>query len=93
MFILSADPRGRFRHFSRFMVLAYSLPVWAYFAVQLRSIKLLLGWFLLLTANIAMFRLGEAIDTGRIRLGILMLYGTLFIGLTLIGLYGLLRLF
>jgi hypothetical protein len=96
MFILNAaDPGGRFvlRHISRFIVLAYSLPIWAYYAVQLRSIKLLFGWLLLLVANVAMFRLGEAIDSGRIRLGILVLYGTLFVGLILIGLYGLLKFF
>jgi hypothetical protein len=96
MSILNAvDPRGSFvlRHISRFMVLAYSLPVWAYYAVQYRSSKLLFGWFLLLMANIAMFRLGEAIDSGRIRLGILVLYGTLFISLILVGLYGLLKFF
>jgi hypothetical protein len=91
----AADPRGSFvlRHISRLMVLAYSLPVWAYYAVQLRSIKLLFGCFLLLMANVAMFRLGGAIDSGQIRLGILALYGTLFISLILVGLYGLLQFF
>jgi hypothetical protein len=96
MYILNAAyPRGGFvsRRISRFMVLAYSLPVWAYYVVQLRSIKLLLGWLLLLVANVAMFRLGEAIDSGRIKLSILVLYGTLFISLILMGLYGLLQFF
>ena len=32
------------------MALLYSLPVWAYYVIQLRSIRLLLGWLLLLGA-------------------------------------------
>jgi hypothetical protein len=76
----------------RFMALVYSLPIWAYHAVQLRSIKLLLGWLLLLAANFAMFRYGAAIDSGRIRHRILLLpYGALVISLLLIGLYGILQ--
>jgi hypothetical protein len=76
----------------RFMALVYSLPIWAYHAVQFRSIKLLLGWLLLLAANFAMFRYGAAIDSGRVQHRILLLpYGALVISLILIGLYGILQ--
>jgi hypothetical protein len=75
----------------RFMALVYSLPIWAYHAVQLRSMKLLLGWLLLLAANFVMFRYGAAIDSGRVRRILLLPYGALVISLLLIGLYGILQ--
>jgi hypothetical protein len=91
----SIDPRLRLlvTRIPRFMALLYSLPVWAYYVIQLRSIRLMLGWLLLLAANFAMFRYGAAIDSGRVRPRILLLYGTLFTSLILVGLYGLLLFF
>lgn len=96
MFILNVTglcERYVWNNFSRFVVLAYSLPVWAYYLVQLRSAKLLLGWLMLLAGNVVMFRFGASIDSGRVRRSTLVLYGTLFISLILLGLYGLLQLF
>lgn len=76
----------------RLIALVYSLPIWAYHAVQFRSIKLLLGWLLLLAANFAMFLYGAAIDSGRVHHRILLLpYGALVISLILLGLYGILQ--
>jgi hypothetical protein len=92
--INTADHHRRFLlwRIPRFIAVVYSLPIWAYHAVQLRSIKLLLGWLLLLAANFAMFRYGAAIDTGRVQHRILLLpYGALVISLILIGLYGILQ--
>jgi hypothetical protein len=91
----TAEPRRRlvWWRIPRFIALVYSLPVWAYYVAHLRSLQLLLGWLLLLAANFAMFRYGAAIDSGRVRPGILLLYGTLFTSLMLIGLRGLLQLF
>ena len=87
----TADPNRRLMllRIPRLMALAYSLPVWAYYVIDLRSIKLLLGWLVLLAANFAMFRYGAAIDSGQVRRGVLLLYGTLFVSLILVGLYGL----
>jgi len=91
----SADPRLRLLlcRFPRIMAIAYSLPVWAYFVIKLRSIWLLFGWLLLLAANIAMFRYGEAIDSGEVRPRNLLIYGFLFTSLIIVGLSGILRLF
>jgi hypothetical protein len=91
----STDPRLRLlvSRLPRLMALLYSLPVWAYYVIQLRSIRLLLGWLLLLGANFAMFRYGAAIDSGWVRPRILLLYGTLFTSLMLVGLYGLVQFF
>jgi hypothetical protein len=77
----------------RFGVLLYSLPVWAYYVVQIRSSRLLLGWLLLLGANFAMFHYGARIDSGRVRPRIVLLYGTLFIIVLLVGLYGVIQFF
>ncbi|SRR6266542_2917071 len=91
----TTDPRLRLfvRRIPRFMALLYSLPVWAYYVVQVRSIRLLLGWLLLLATNFAMFRYGAAIDSGLVRPRVLLLYGTLFAGLIFIGLCGLIQFF
>jgi len=91
----SADPRLRLllRRFPRIMAIAYSLPVWAYLVIKLRSGWLLFGWLLLLAVNIAMFRLGEVIDSGGARPRILLIYGFLFTSLIIVGLTGILRLF
>jgi len=75
------------------MVIAYSLPVWAYFVIKLRSAWLLFGWLLLLAANVAMVRYGEAIDSDEARPRILLIYGILFTSLIIVGLVGILRLF
>lgn len=84
--------RGLLWRIPRFIALIYSLPIWAYHVVQLRSIKLLLGWLLLLAANFGMIRYGEAIDSGRVQSRIMLLpYGALVITLILIGLYGILQ--
>jgi hypothetical protein len=89
------DPRLKLfvTRIPRFGALLYSLPVWAYYVVQIRSIRLLLGWLLLLGANFAMFHYGARIDSGRVRPRIILLYGTLFTSVLLVGLYGVIQFF
>ena len=93
LIIADPDRRRALRRIFHYGVLAYNLPVCAYYVLQLRTPQSLLGFLLLMAANGAMFRYGAAIEVGRVRRGILLLpYGLLIIGLILIGLYGFLQL-
>ena len=93
--LIIADPARKhtLRRILHYGVLAYNLPVCAYHVLQFRLPQSLLAFLLLLAANVAMFRYGGAIESGRVQRGILLLpYGLLIITLILIGLYGFLQL-